>query len=83
VIGPDTPANSPADCAAPTDFQAAFNPKALFPTKRNALARPTRFVNSGLLVDPFTGTLNALRPGVYTLVCLVHGPSMHTRITVK
>jgi plastocyanin len=83
VTGADTPASSPADCTDPADFQAAFNTKALFPTKRSALARPSRFVNSGLLVPTNAHTFDAVEPGVYTLVCLVHGPSMHTTITVK
>jgi plastocyanin len=83
VAGTDTPANSPADCADPADFQAAFNSKALVATRRNDLARPSRYVNSGLLVNPETHTFDAVKPGVYTLVCLVHGPTMHTTITVK
>ncbi len=83
VPGPDTPANSPLDCADPSQFQAAFNPEAVTPTASNALRDPTEFVNSGLLVNPLTSTFVARVPGVYTMVCLVHGPEMTTTVTVE
>jgi hypothetical protein len=39
-------------------------------------------VNSGLLVAPGSATFVAKATGVYTMVCLVHGPEMQTTITV-
>jgi plastocyanin len=82
VPGPDTPASSPADCASPTDFQVAFNPKAVLPTANRRLTSPSRFVNSGLLAYPGSHTFTAATPGTYSVVCLVHGPSMTMTIRV-
>ncbi len=83
VPGPDTPATSPVDCAKPTDFQVALGTKAITPTKSNKLVSPSKFVNSGLLGDPSaTFTFNAVKPGTYTLICLVHGPEMSTTVRV-
>jgi len=82
VTGPDTPANSPADCAAPTDFQIAFNSKALRPTVKNTLTSPLAFRNSGLLVWGTSHTFIAKQPGIYRFVCLVHGPQMSGIIRV-
>ena len=83
VAGPDTPATSPADCASPTDFQIAFNSTAVLPTANRKLSSPSRFVNSGLLANPGLRTFVASRPGTYTMVCLVHGPSMSMNVTVR
>jgi plastocyanin len=83
VPGPDIPAQSPADCADPSQFQAAFNTQAVAPTPLNKLRDPNEFVNSGLLVTPLSATFVAKAPGFYTLVCLVHGPAMSTAITVQ
>jgi len=82
VAGPDTPASSPADCVAPTDFQIAFNSKALLPTAKDTLTSPSAFVNSGLVTWGTTHTFIAKRPGTYRFVCLVHGPSMSGTIRV-
>jgi plastocyanin len=83
VPGPDIPAQSPLDCADPSQFQAAFNPVAIAPTPSNKLRDTTEFVNSGLLVTPLTATFVAKAPGVYSIVCLVHGPEMTTTVTVE
>ena len=80
--GADTPAQSPADCADPSQFELVLNAKALAPTKSNKLKDPTKFVNSGLLVIPGTSTFIATAPGKYTFVCLVHGPAMSGVIKV-
>lgn len=80
--GADTPAQSPADCADPSQFELVLNAKALAPTKANKLKDPTKFVNSGLLVIPGTSTFIAAEPGRYTFVCLVHGPEMSGVIKV-
>jgi plastocyanin len=82
VVGPDTPANSPADCAAPTDFQIAFNSKALRPTAKDTLTSPSAFRNSGLLAWGSSHTFIARQPGIYRFVCLVHGPQMSGTIRV-
>jgi len=82
VAGPDTPATSPADCAAPTDFQIAFNSQAVLPTSNSRLRSPTMFVNSGLLAWPTAHTFVAQKPGLYRFVCLVHGPSMSGTVRV-
>jgi plastocyanin len=82
VAGPDTPAASPADCAAPQDFQAALNPQAVAPTASNLLRNPERFVNSGLFVGDASYTFEAKKSGVYTMVCLVHGAGQATTVTV-
>jgi len=81
--GADTPAQSPADCANPSQFELVLNAKALAPTKSNKLKDPTKFVNSGLLVVPGTSTFIATAPGKYTFVCLVHGPEMSGVIKVR
>jgi plastocyanin len=81
--GADAPATDPSSCADPTDFQVVFNAKALAPTSSNQLTRPSRFVNSGLLGFTQAYTFVAKAPGTYTFVCLVHGPSMTTRVTVR
>jgi plastocyanin len=83
VVGPDTPAVSPADCAAPTDFQIAFNSTALLPTASSSLDTPGAFVNSGLLAWGSAATFVADQPGTYRFVCLVHGPSMSGTIRVR
>ncbi|HYT29660.1 MAG TPA: hypothetical protein VEN82_02710, partial [Actinomycetota bacterium] len=83
VPGQDIPAQSPADCPDPSEFRIAFNSKALFPSRTHALTNPTRFVSSGLLPGPgASATFDARTPGTYRFVCLVHGPSMSTTITV-
>lgn len=82
VPGPDTPANSPADCAAPTDFQIAFNSKALRATVKNTLTSPLAFRNSGLLAWGTSHAFIAKQPGIYRFVCLVHGPQMSGTIRV-
>jgi plastocyanin len=81
--GADTPAQSPADCANPSQFELVLNAKALAPTKSNKLKDPTTFVNSGLLIIPGTSTFIATAPGKYTFVCLVHGPEMSGVIKVR
>ncbi len=82
VHGPDTPATSPADCTSPTDFQIAFNDKALSPTAKNTLSSPTAFRNSGLFAWRTARSFVAEKPGLYHFVCLVHGPSMSGAIRV-
>jgi len=82
VAGPDTPANSPADCAAPTDFQIAFNSQALLPTAKDTLTSPSAFRSSGLLTWGSSHTFIARQPGTYRFVCLVHGPQMSGTIQV-
>lgn len=81
--GADAPAQSPADCADPSQFELVLNSKALAPTTTNKLKDPTKFVNSGLLVIPGTFTFVAAKPGKYTFVCLVHGPEMSGVIRVR
>jgi plastocyanin len=81
--GADTPAQSPADCTNPSQFELVLNAKALAPTKSNKLKDPTKFVNSGLLVVPGRSTFIASAPGKYTFVCLVHGPEMSGVIKVR
>jgi plastocyanin len=83
VPGPDTPANSPADCASPADFQSVFNPTALFPTASSELVDPSTFVNSGVFAFGSSFIFDAVDPGVYRVVCLVHGPSMSMKIRVQ
>jgi plastocyanin len=83
VSGDDTPANSPADCVSPADFQIAFNSKAVLPTVNRRLTSPSRFVNSGIIPYTNTHTFVAAKPGIYRVVCLVHGPSMSMKITVS
>ncbi len=89
VPGPDIPAGSPGDCADPSDFELALNNQAIFPTASNKLTDPDAFVNSGLLAIPATPatpgsyTFVAANPGTYSMVCLVHGPTMSTTVTVK
>lgn len=83
VAGPDTPAQSPADCASPQAFQVAIDPRTLFPTDSNALRRPARFVNSGVFAAPQRVTFAARRAGTYTYVCIVHGPLMSGTIEVS
>lgn len=80
--GADEPAQSPADCTDPTTFESVLNPLALAPTKKLGLANPTAFRNSGLLVSGVNVTFVAKKPGVYTFVCLVHGPEMSSKIKV-
>jgi plastocyanin len=82
VTGPDTPATSPADCGAPTDFQVAFNSTALLPTAKDTLTSPSAFVNSGLVTWGTAHTFVAKQPGVYRFVCLVHGPQMSSTVRV-
>lgn len=81
--GADTPAQSPADCADPTQFELVLNAKAFRPTTGNKLKDPSAFVNSGLLVVPLRSTFIAAKPGRYTFVCLVHGPEMSGVIKVS
>jgi plastocyanin len=81
--GADAPAQSPADCANPTQFELVLNPKAFLPTRRKALRDPSAFVSSGLLAGPVTFTFVAAEPGKYTFVCLVHGPEMSGVIKVR
>ncbi len=81
--GADAPAQSPADCANPAQFELVLNPKAFLPTRRNSLKDPAAFVNAGLLVTPATYTFVAAKPGKYTFVCLVHGPEMSGVIKVR
>jgi plastocyanin len=83
VAGADTPASSPAGCAAPSDFQLVFNTKAIMPTESNALRARHRFVNSGLIVWGQSHNFVAARPGTYTFVCLVHGPQMSDTVVVS
>jgi plastocyanin len=84
VPGPDIPANSPADCADPSQFQIALTNQAILPTAGNGLSKPSKFVNSGLLADPSQSfRFLAQKPGTYTLVCLVHGPEMSATIEVS
>jgi len=83
VAGPDTPASSPADCTAPTDFQVVFNTQAIIPTASNALRTRHGFVSSGLLVWGTSHDFVAARPGTYTFVCLVHGPQMSDTVVVS
>jgi len=83
VPGPDTPATSPFDCADPSQFRLAFNPKAVVPSANIGLRRPHKFVNAGLLVGPVQHTFLARVPGTYTFVCLVHGPEMESTIIVN
>ncbi len=82
VAGADTPATSPADCADPTQFQIALNPQAIAPTASLALSNPNTFVNSGLVSAPSSTVFTAEKAGTYTIVCLVHGPAMSTKIKV-
>jgi plastocyanin len=83
VPGPDIPAGSPADCADPSDFELALNNQAIFPSPSNQLTDPDAFVNSGLVSTPGSYTFVAVNPGMYSMVCLVHGPSMSTTVTVE
>jgi hypothetical protein len=83
VPGPDIPASSPGDCADPSQFELALNNQAIFPTDSNELSDPDAFVNSGLLAEPGSHTFVAVNPGTYSMVCLVHGPSMSTTVTVE
>jgi plastocyanin len=83
VPGPDIPAQSPADCQDPSQFQAAFNNTAVLPSASNKLRDTTEFVNSGLLVPGVNATFVAKAPGFYTMICLVHGPVMSTAIVVE
>jgi plastocyanin len=83
VPGPDQPASSPSDCADPTQFELALNKEAIAPTGSNEFTDPGAFVNSGLLAIPATHTFVAVNPGTYSMVCLVHGPSMTTTVTVE
>jgi plastocyanin len=80
--GADVPAQSPTDCTDPTKFESVFNPLALAPSKKNGLSDPSAFRNSGLLVPGTFATFIAKKPGVYTFVCLVHGPEMTSKIKV-
>jgi len=81
--GPDAPATSPADCAAPSDFQAVFNPGAVAPSGGHRLTAPNRFVNSGILAPQQTYGFVARQPGTYRFICLVHGPEMAFEVTVS
>ena len=83
VPGPDIPAQSPDDCADPSQFQVAFNNQAVAPTPSNRLRDPNEFVNGGLLVNPASATFVAKAAGTYTMICLVHGPEMSTTVTVE
>ena len=82
VAGPDPAAMSPADCAAPTDFQIAFNSTAGLPTPSSSLNDPSTFVNSGVITWGTAKTFVADQPGTYRFVCLVHGPSMSGTVRV-
>ena len=82
---PDAPApNGPGSCSSPDLFELSFNPRAIFPTKSDALADPNRFVNSGLL-GPIVPSyiFRAVKPGFYSMVCLVHGPEMSWTVRVR
>jgi plastocyanin len=70
-------------CGDPSLFELGINGKAITPSKSNGLWNTKKFVNSGLLgpIVP-SYTFVALKPGTYTMVCLVHGPEMSTTITV-
>jgi plastocyanin len=83
VAGPDTPASSPADCTAPTDFQVVFNTQAIAPTTSNTFRTRRKFVNSGLLTYGQSHDFVAARPGTYTFVCLVHGPQMSDTVVMS
>jgi plastocyanin len=83
VPGPDIPASDPSQCADPSDFQVALNNRALLPASSNALTNPDRYRNSGLLAAPGSYTFVAKVPGTYSVVSLVHGPTMTTTITVE
>jgi plastocyanin len=81
--GADKPASSPAECSDPSKFQAALNGKAIAPTTSSKLVRPAEFVNAGLLADPSASFIfTASKPGIYAVVCLVHGPTMSTTVTI-
>jgi len=80
--GADLPAKAPTDCSDPTKFEVVINPLALNPTKNNKLADPSAFRNSGLLSTGTNSEFLAKKPGTYTVVCLVHGPEMTTKIKV-
>src|SRR5581483_2079358 len=82
VAGADTPAAGPQDCADPSQFQVALNPQAIAPTASLALSAPGAFVNSGLISAPSSTVFTAEKPGTYTIVCLVHGPAMSTKVKV-
>ncbi len=83
VAGADTPAGSPADCADPSEFQLNLNPKVLAPTVKHDLSSNTAFRSSGLLVPGGSRTFTAKVPGLYTFICLVHGPEMESTIRVR
>lgn len=83
VPGPDTPAASPADCSDPSKFELAENPSVIGPTASNDLSDPSTFVNSGIVVGPTSFTFDATAPGIYQMICLVHGPEMETTLRVK
>lgn len=71
-------------CKNPANFQLTLNNKAINPAHSNTLKDPSLFRNSGLLPDPsLSYTFSAVKPGTYTMVCLVHGPEMSTVITVE
>jgi hypothetical protein len=82
---PDTPApQGPGSCSSPDQFELSFNPRAIFPTKSDSLADPKRFVNSGLLPLIVPSYLfRAVKPGLYSMVCLVHGPEMSWTVRVR
>jgi plastocyanin len=89
--GPDAPATSPADCGDPHRFEVVFNPTAVGPTSSTSLRDVNAFVNGGLITangavpdasGPAAVTFVALKPGTYTLVCIVH-PGMTTKLRVK
>jgi plastocyanin len=82
VVGPDEPATSPADCASPADFRVAANPQVLVPTASNTLRKPSRYVNSGVFATPAKVTFTTARTGLFTFVCIVHGPAMSGTIRV-
>jgi plastocyanin len=79
VPGPDTP----PPCAPGVQFVLNVNSQALLPTAKNDLSTPEAFRNSGLLTPGTSFTFDAAKPGVYAIVCLVHGPEMSTVITVE
>src|SRR5262249_54645015 len=71
-------------CKNPANFQLTLNNKAINPSHSNTLKDPGAFRNSGLLQSPGQSyTFQAVKPGTYTMVCLVHGPEMSTVITVE
>ncbi len=91
VSGPDQPATSPFDCAAPTDFRLDLNRKVTRHTSHRLVKGKLR--NSGILHSPHLVdgmafpfrqhfTFRAVHAGRFHGMCNVHGPRMDIHIRV-